>query len=352
MVLFDARSTPRTERSSRCCHSCTGWTFLRFPALARGSLRLRLARVRLRLRLRVCSRPLATVQRISLSRSTASHSFQLFFRTLSLCSPPFDPLFRLPPPAYPPRRTHTSPVLPNPTRTQETTRTILTFPSHAHDPDQPSARSIIASLSPLLLLSSLTHTTAEMSPSYAQATSAWLPSDPPQPDKALLSTTTTHEAGNHSASTIVQGNENAKVQVVGELTPPLTPPGEKEDSIAAGEGVRRRKVGKSSEDEEHDVPGKGFVQSIEGTVSAERYVPEDLDKRIYKPCASSLSSLPREFLGELMVGTQGFRARTSLRRRSIRTARPRAGTRRSTRTSPFSLSTSLSSTRCDPFHPP
>ncbi|BGO95230.1 hypothetical protein NBRC10512_002980 [Rhodotorula toruloides] len=124
-----------------------------------------------------------------------------------------------------------------------------------------------------------------MSPSYAQATSAWLPSpsEMPQPDKALLATTEDVTAGKHSPSTIAHGNENAKVQVVGELTPPLTPPGEKEDSIAAGEGVRRRKVGKSSEDEEHDVPGKGFVQSIEGTVSAERYVPEDLDKRIYKP---------------------------------------------------------------------
>ncbi|GAA6053482.1 Caleosin related protein-domain containing protein [Rhodotorula toruloides] len=128
-----------------------------------------------------------------------------------------------------------------------------------------------------------------MSPSYAQATSAWLPSDPPQPDKALLATKEEVTVGKHQHSPSTIGQDSQKVVVVaqgqgqGELTPPLTPPGEKEDSIAAAEGVRRRKVGKSLEEEDDDVPGKGFVQSLPGTVSAERYVPEDLDKRIYKP---------------------------------------------------------------------
>ncbi|BGP27375.1 hypothetical protein Rt10032_c22g6586 [Rhodotorula toruloides] len=134
-----------------------------------------------------------------------------------------------------------------------------------------------------------------MSPSYAQATSAWLPSDPSQPNAALLQTKddVTAAEGMRSPPSTIGANE--KVVVVGagfgkgDLTPPLTPPGEKvdSDSIARqgeGEGVRRRKVvGKDESGGEQGAPGKGFVQSLPGTVSAERYVPEDLDKRIYKP---------------------------------------------------------------------
>ncbi|GAA5899612.1 hypothetical protein JCM6882_001163 [Rhodosporidiobolus microsporus] len=119
-----------------------------------------------------------------------------------------------------------------------------------------------------------------MSTSYASAIAAWQPQAPanqPKPDPSLL------QGVDASSTDGIEGLKTTGKNTL-EFTPPLTPPSEKDEPIETkdkeqkrapkkDEGVRQRKK----------VPGEGFVQSLNGNVTEDRPVPEDLAEKIAQP---------------------------------------------------------------------
>ncbi|GAA6001592.1 caleosin family protein [Rhodotorula paludigena] len=142
---------------------------------------------------------------------------------------------------------------------------------------------------------------------YADKATAWIPDEQmPKPNPAFLDSL---QPANRKDNTTA-------------LSPPLTPPSERDDSDLlhekAPEGVRQRpsnkgkaaKGGNSTEqaghhkDDKRKVPGEGFVQSIPGTVSAQRYVPEDLDQRLARPWVprANIAATPEHPYGTTVGG--------------------------------------------------
>ncbi|BGP51369.1 hypothetical protein JCM10450v2_007307 [Rhodotorula kratochvilovae] len=143
---------------------------------------------------------------------------------------------------------------------------------------------------------------------YADATKQWLPSDQPQPDPALLESL---QPANRKATATIDDAAAA-------LSPPMTPPGELEHDLtreqppaglARVEALRQRRANAPSNLNGLDggrkrVPGEGFAQSIEGTVSTERHVQEDLDQRIAQPWVprANIAATPEHPYGTTVGG--------------------------------------------------
>jgi hypothetical protein len=115
--------------------------------------------------------------------------------------------------------------------------------------------------------------------SYASATAAWTPEQlEGRPDPSLLttktSTTTTSDSGIHQTKDAL------------EYTPPLTPPITTTD--------RDELINSNKEEEEEEIPGSKFDHVIPGVkVMETRQLPDDLEKKIAKPCKFLSVSLSR-----------------------------------------------------------
>jgi len=119
---------------------------------------------------------------------------------------------------------------------------------------------------------SLYHTTHFLSmTSYASATSAWTPaSQEAHPDPRLL---TKPESDSTESAGIIE----TKTTI--DYTPPLTPPVAEQDRDQASD------AGKEVEEEKEEVPGSQFDHVIPGVkVMETRQLPDDLEKKIAKPC--------------------------------------------------------------------
>lgn len=113
--------------------------------------------------------------------------------------------------------------------------------------------------------------------SYASATAAWTPPKlEAHPDPSLLTTST------DSDSVGIKSTKDAL-----EYTPPLTPPITTEDQ----DKLSNQQEKKKEEKDEEAIPGSVFDHVIPGVkVMETRQLPDDLEKKIAKPCQYSLSS--------------------------------------------------------------
>ncbi|GAA5869536.1 hypothetical protein JCM1840_004451 [Sporobolomyces johnsonii] len=111
--------------------------------------------------------------------------------------------------------------------------------------------------------------------SYAAVTAAWAPDEPqPQPNPAFLDSL---QPANQPFD--ARPLKESKTSV--ELTPPVTPPGEKDQDEAEGRNNGKAPGGKVDDDE---VPGAEFDHVIKGMdVMERRRVPDDLETKLAKP---------------------------------------------------------------------
>ncbi|GAA5926244.1 hypothetical protein JCM1841_001166 [Sporobolomyces salmonicolor] len=111
--------------------------------------------------------------------------------------------------------------------------------------------------------------------SYAAVTAAWAPDEPqPQPNPTFLDSV---QPANQPLD--AQALKEFKPSI--ELTPPVTPPGEKDQEEAEGRRNRNAPGGKVEDDE---VPGAKFDHVIKGMdVMERRRVPDDLETKLAKP---------------------------------------------------------------------